>query len=171
LRQNSPVDEILANQEGQMAEKTPNEDKKQALARRRCLNPRPERVKDELFASSEFFDPLDLLQVKYEMLRRAQLEGQPVGAAAAAFGFSRPAFYEALRRFDEEGLVGLLPRKRGPRQGHKVTDSVYDFIADVMAEDPDVGTDGLLDRVRARFALDVHRRTMERAVSRVKKER
>jgi hypothetical protein len=44
------------------------------------LNPSPERVTDELF--QEFFDPRDLVQVKYEMLRRVQTEGQPVGRSA-----------------------------------------------------------------------------------------
>ena len=44
--------------------------KRQVLRQTGTLNPRPDRVTDELFAGSDFFDPNDLLQVKYEMLRR-----------------------------------------------------------------------------------------------------
>ena len=46
-----------------------------ALRARRCLNPRPERVVDERFARSEFLDARDLVQVKYEMVRRVRVEG------------------------------------------------------------------------------------------------
>jgi hypothetical protein len=38
-----------------------------ALRETRCLNPRPESVTDERFASCDFFDPRDLVQVKRVM--------------------------------------------------------------------------------------------------------
>ena len=59
------------------------------------------------FATDTFFDPRDLVQVKYEMLRRVQSEGHSVTGAATAFGFSRPSFYQALSAFEEGGLAGL----------------------------------------------------------------
>ena len=67
-----------------------------------------------MFWGGEFFDPRDLVQVKYEMLRRAREEGVAVSRAAEAFGFSRVAFYQIQRAFESEGLAGLLPRRRGP---------------------------------------------------------
>jgi len=48
-----------------MAGPTPDR-KAEELARSRTLNPRPEAVVDEAFASAEFFDARDLVQVKYE---------------------------------------------------------------------------------------------------------
>ena len=87
----------------------------QKLARLRqngTLNSRPAAVKSDLFRGGEFFDPSDLLQVKYEMLRQVQVDGATVSETASAFGFSRPSFYEAQSAFQEEGLHGLLPRKR-----------------------------------------------------------
>ncbi len=48
--------------------------KVQELARSRTLNPRPEAVVDEAFRSSEFFDARDLVQVKYEMVRRVEAD-------------------------------------------------------------------------------------------------
>jgi hypothetical protein len=47
-----------------------------------CLHPHPEQVTDELFLTHEFFDPRNLVQVKYETLRRVQGEGQAGWATA-----------------------------------------------------------------------------------------
>src|SRR6476659_838404 len=69
--------------------------KEAALSESRTLYPRPEAVRDEEFVSSEFFDARDLVQVKYEMVRRVRVDGEPVTQTAAAFGFSRPSYYAA----------------------------------------------------------------------------
>ena len=98
-----------------------SDDKTKSLRRRGCLNPDPNRVTDELFDSNEFFDPQDLVQVKYEMLRRVRAEQHTVSRTAVDFGSSRPSFYEAQRHFDQDGLAGLVPKKRGPRADHKLT--------------------------------------------------
>ena len=90
--------------------------KAQELAASRTLNPRPESVVDEAFASSEFFDARDLVQVKYEMVRRVEADGVSVSAAAGAFGFSRQSYYTAARALAEGGLAGLVPAKPGPRR-------------------------------------------------------
>jgi len=105
--------------------------KSDALREQGTLNPRPERVTDELFRQSEFFDRKDLPQVKYEMLRRVQKEGVAIARAAEAFGFSRPSFYQAQAAFTAAGLSGLLPKKRGPRGAHKLNAEVMRFIEDV----------------------------------------
>lgn len=77
-------------------------------------------MRHESFRDSEFFDPEDLLQVKCEMLRQVEVDKQPVSQAAKTFGFSRPSFYQAQAAFQDSGLVGLLPHKRGPRSGAKL---------------------------------------------------
>jgi hypothetical protein len=88
-----------------------------AEALRACgtLHPEPARVTDPLFQGLPFFDGRDLVQVKYEMLRRVEREHASVQAAAAAFGFSRVTWYEVKARYDARGLVGLLPQRRGPK--------------------------------------------------------
>ncbi len=96
-----------------MARKREPDAKVAALAETRTLNPRPEAVEDEQFGSSEFFDARDVVQVKYEMVRRVRVDRAPVTAAAAAFGFSRPSYYEAAAAVDREGLGGLVPAKPG----------------------------------------------------------
>src|SRR5713226_9827990 len=104
-----------------MARRNPGPDPKAAaLAETRCLNPHPEAVRDPAFLASEFFDARDVVQVKYEMVRRVEAEGAPVTATAAAFGYSRPAYYQAAAAVQESGLEGLVTGKQGPRSGDKV---------------------------------------------------
>jgi hypothetical protein len=88
--------------------------KAEALRASGTLHPQPARVTDPLFQGLPFFDGRDLVQVKYEMLRRVEREHASVQAAAAAFGFSRVTWYEVKARYDARGLVGLLPQRRGP---------------------------------------------------------
>jgi hypothetical protein len=63
----------------------------QTLRQQGVLNPHPEAVTDPLFQTGDFFDSRDLLQAKYEMLRRVEVDKMPVTEAAAVFGLSRPA--------------------------------------------------------------------------------
>lgn len=146
-----------------------SDDKTESLRQRGCLNPDPSRITDELFDDSEFFDPQDLVQVKYEMLRRVRAEQQTVSQSAADFGFSRPSFYEAQRQFDQDGLVGLVPKKRGPRAGHKLTPEIVDALQQARIDEPSLGIEDLVQLVRTRFETHVHPRTIERALARRKK--
>jgi hypothetical protein len=90
--------------------------KAEALRASQTLNPRPERVTDPLFHGPGFFDVRDLMQVKYEMVRRVDREQLPVQTAARAFGFSRVAWYQVKAKYVADGLVGLLPQRRGPQR-------------------------------------------------------
>ena len=151
-----------------MPEKDP---KLEALRKQGTLNPRPREVTDPLFATDRFFDPRDLVQVKYEMLRRVQIEGHSVTGAATAFGFSRPSFYQALSAFEEGGLAGLVPHKRGPKQAHKLTDEVVVFIIETRQKQPHVRTAELVRLIQARFGTRVHPRSIERSLLRHQKKR
>ena len=149
-----------------MARKRKLDPKAAALVETRTLNPRPEAVRDEQFGSSEFFDARDVVQVKYEMVRRVRVDGAPVTAAAAAFGFSRPSFYEAAAAVDREGLGGLVPAKPGPRGAHKLTDEVIVYAQQLREQDPGLGSAQLAAAIAAKFAIRVHPRSVERALAR-----
>lgn len=149
---------------------SPSDAKRRALQEQGCLNPRPDSVRDDRFRGGDFFDPGDLVQVKYEMLRRVQTDGDSVSAAAAAFGFSRPSFYEAEAAFERQGLAGLVPHKRGPKQAHKLTQEVMSFIRDKRQQDPSLRSLALTDLIRERFDVVVHPRTIERGLARSQKK-
>lgn len=138
----------------------------EALRAERSLNPRPEAVHDERFAAAEFLDPHDLVQVKYEMVRRVRVEGEAVTRAAADFGFSRPSFYAAAAALEEEGLAGLVPAKPGPRAAHKLTAEIVAFAAERAADDPQLRSTDLAAAIAERFGVRVHPRSVERALSR-----
>jgi transposase len=144
--------------------------KLRALRESGTVNPGADAVLDQAFASSEFFDPHDLVQVRYEMLRRVRTEGRSVTDTVARFGVTRPTFYKAQADFDRAGLVGLLPAKRGPHGPHKITDEVQAFIAQERLKDPTLDGPALVLRVEQHFGLAVHRRTVERALARSKKK-
>lgn len=144
--------------------------KLEALRQHGTLNPRPQSVTDPLFQDQGFFDARDLVQVKYEMLRRVRVEGAPVQVTATAFGFSRMALYQMGQRFEAEGLVGLLPQRRGPQQGHKLTDEVMAFLWQVRETEPSLGPFALQQRLVERFGITVHPRSIQRALARPRKK-
>jgi transposase len=111
-----------------------NTRRQEALSTQGAAHPRPEAVTDPLFRDSAFFDPNDLVQVKYEMLRSVQKEGRAVVEAVQAFGLSRPVFYVTREVFNREGLPGLLPRKRGPKGPHKLNDEALAGLAQSIQE-------------------------------------
>jgi transposase len=144
--------------------------KSETLQNLRCLNPRPDKVTSELFQTSDFFDPRDLLQVRYEMLRRVRVDQQPIRQVAFQFGFSRPSVYKALATFDRSGLLGLVRTKPGPRRAHKLSESVVKFIEEQKREDGSVTLDQLVNRIKRQFGLVVHTRSIQRALKRKKKK-
>jgi len=145
--------------------------KADTLREQGCLHPHPEKVTDEAFAASEFFDPRDLVQVKYEMLRRVRVDGQPVSHSAAGFGLSRPSYYQAQAAYEEGGLPALLPRKPGPRRAHKLSEEVVAALKGALAERPELGLQDLVELVQERFGVSVHPRSIERALARQEKKR
>lgn len=164
---------IIFTYEGKMAvKKRRSEDSRKTAALRQhgSLNPRPEGVGNDLFRTYDFFDPKDLVQVKYEMLRQVSLERGSVTEAAAQFGLSRPSFYEAQAAFQQDGLVGLLPEKRGPRRAHKLSEEIMEFLQKEKAKDTDLSGAALAEKLWKERRLRVHRRSIERALARREKK-
>lgn len=150
-----------------MADQDP---KIRALQQQGTLNPRPKAVRDPLFLQDDFFDPRDLVQVKYEMLRRVQADKHSVAAAAKAFGLSRVSFYQAQSAFEQGGLPALVRKRPGPRRAHKLSAEVLRFIADRKGREPSLRSGDLARLVQEKFDLAVHPRSIERALERQKKK-
>lgn len=153
-----------------MPSRRPSDPKLEALRAQGTANPRAGDVRDPAFVDSEFFDPRDLIQVRYEMLRRVRADRHAVADAAANFGVSRPTFYKAQTDFERDGLAGLVPGKRGPRGPHKLTAKVMSFITRTVAAEPSLDPAALVERIHEKLKLRVHRRTVERALARSKKK-
>lgn len=149
----------------------PEDSKTQTLREEGTLNPRPEGVVDPKFRENEFFDARDIVQVKYEMLRRVKEDNVSVTQAVADFGFSRPTFYEAQTNFDQGGIAALVPKKRGPRGPHKLRPEVLDFLRARIGPGDPIRARELARDVAQAFGLEVHPRTIERALGSEKKSR
>jgi transposase len=150
-----------------MSRTRPVEDPKVAVLREsRCLNPHPETVTDPQFADSDFFDPRDSVQVKYEMIRAVRAGQMTVTAAAAAYGYSRPAYYTAAAALDLSGLDGLVPAKPGPHGGHKLTAEILSWVEVYLVEHADLKPAGLVDPIEVTFGVHLHPRTIERGLDR-----
>ena len=152
-----------------MAKAKRRDPKSGALAQDGVLNRHPDAVRDALFRGNPFFDPKDLVQVRYEMVRRHQVDGAAISEVAAAFGVSRPTFYKAQDALETAGLAGLLPSQRGPKGGHKISAEVIAYVAELKAENPVLTTQQCLDAIEEHFGVKAHRRSLERALARKKK--
>lgn len=139
------------------------------LRRQGMLNPDPQRVQAPWFKSGDFFDANDLLQTKYEMLRHVRVDGAAKADAAALFGVSRPTLYQAEAAFSRDGLAGLLPKQRGPKGAHKLTDEVMAFIEQQLQGDGTIHARALAQEIESALGLSIHPRSIERAIARKKK--
>jgi transposase len=141
-----------------------------ALRGQHAAHPDPDAVRDGAFRSGNpFFDPRDLVQVRYEMLRRVRDEGHSVTETAAAFGVSRQGFYANASAFAKEGLPGLVPERPGPRRAHKLSDLVVDALRARQAGEPGISSADLARIAGEEFGVSVHRRSVERALARRKR--
>lgn len=142
-----------------------DEDRRQRLKQEGTLHPNPEKVITDLVEKSPFFNPIDLMQMKYEMLRSVHVDQQSIATAAHTFGLSRVAYYHARNQYQEHGLAGLLPRKRGPKHPHKFTPEIMSFIEEKLATIEQRPDWKLLSRqIEERFGILTHPRSIERSV-------
>lgn len=144
--------------------RSPHRQKIQLLRACGALNPHADKVRHPLFCDHAFFDPHDLVQLKYEAIRAVEVEGCPILHAARQFGLSRPTIYQARQQFRQEGIEGLLARKRGPKNPRKLTPEVRRHLEELVAGRPELKAPALAERLRKRFGVQLHPRTVEKAL-------
>ena len=130
-----------------------------------ALHQHPELVRAELFERYRFFDPLDKVQVKYEMLRACGVEGRPVATVAREFGFSRETYYATLAAFREYGVLGLADGKRGRPGPVKLTAEATAWVIEQRRHHPHVSGRQIAERLAEELGIEVHRRTIERLLT------
>jgi len=156
-RRNLPFQEVIMSDE-----------KLRVLRQSHTLHPHPDQVRDPLFTTgSTFFDPRDLVQVKYELLRRVRVDGESVSHATSLFALSRPTFYAAQAAWERAGLAGLFPEPTGPRHAHKLTEEI---LALLRPRASTMSSSELAAWLREEHQVLVHPRSIERALKRVAKK-
>lgn len=154
-----------------MPKKTFVDSKLKILKENGSFNKSANKVTDPIFQNNPFFDARDIVQVKYEMLRAVEKDGQPVIQAAKAFGFSRVSYYKTLKDFKDHGMGGILPRKRGPQKAHKLTPEIMDFINEKITQNPGIAKKELVDILKSDKGIKIHKRTLEKNLVGGKKKR
>src|SRR5215472_11850845 len=135
--------------------------KKKALLASGTLNPHPEAVRSALF-QTDFFDPYDRPQVKYEMLRAHRVDGDPVAEACRQFGFSRESFYQIQQAFQKLGFSSCLPAKRGRKGPSKLRGEVLQFALEQQKENPQMPPGRLAALIQQRYGMKINRTTVMR---------
>lgn len=144
-------------------------EKKRILKEHGAFNRQSSKVKAEVFHTNSFFDPHDLVQVKYEMIRQVTYDGKSISDAATAFGMSRPTFYQAKEALEREGILGLAPKKTGPKNRHKLSAEIMAYVEDQLTKDSAIGLATLVDLIQKKFSVSIHQRSIDRALLAQKK--
>ncbi len=136
--------------------------RQEELRKNGSFNHRADTVVDTLFSGSSFFDSHDLIQVKYEMLRAVEVDRRDVAGTADAFGFSRVSFYQIKKEFDENGIAGLFPKKRGPKGPRKINESDIAFAKNLVTTHTKAQ---IVELLREERGVEISKRTLERQLS------
>ena len=144
--------------------------KRRFLEEMGALHLHPERVRAEIFERHRFFDPLDKVQVKYEMLRSHAVDDQSVVSVADAFGFSRETYYAVLAAFESRGVLGLVDGKAGRSGPLKMTEEALRWVDEVHHREPGLTGREIAERLAVELGVDVHRRTIERLLGGARKK-
>jgi transposase len=145
-----------------------SEKKMKSLIDNGSFNRNAESVSNHLFKTNPYFDPQDLVQVKYEMLRSVKNEGCNVADASRQFGFSRTAYYKIEKRFHEAGVEGLCAQKTGPKSPAKITQEIVELADSLRTERPGITNDEIVAEIGAQTGVAIHKRSLQRALSKKK---
>jgi len=123
-----------------------------------------ESVKNNLLQQSDFFNPMDKGQVKYEMLRAHCHEGHFITRVCEDFGYSRESFYKTLDAFRKEGIAGLAGKIKGKTKPDKLTPEIVGFVIYQRAK---FGLSGaaITQNIIKEFNVNLHKRTVERILA------
>lgn len=156
LTYNGPIDYLMSMENNKKI-------KHHHLKKAGLFNPDQERVKDPLFLEhTNFFDPCDNLQIRYEMLRSHLMESDSVVEVCRRFGISRQSFYTIEEKFKQEGTAGLLPKRPGPRGPSKITAEVLEFVLQCLQAGQKISIIEIKSQIQKKFGVSLHRRTIEK---------
>jgi transposase len=146
-----------------------NSNKVKSLIENGSFNRNADTVSNHMFKSNPYFDPQDLVQVKYEMLRAVKSDGLNVADASRQFGFSRTAYYKIEKRFHNAGVEGLCAQKTGPKAPAKITHEIVGLADNLRVEHPGITNDEVIKEIEAQTGVTIHKRSLQRAQSKKKR--
>lgn len=136
--------------------------KKEVLIANGTYNKNHSKVLNDKFLNDSFFDAMDIVQVKYEMLKSARSSEQCIEQIADEFGFSRAAFYKIKTEYDMNGIIALVPEKSGPHRARKLTDKYQSYVDQYIMQKPKASSAEITQQLKREKGIEISKRTIER---------
>ena len=143
-------------------------DKKDILKKNGTYNKNHSKVIREKFLTGGFYDPVDAMQVKYEMIRDADDADVNISHLSKEYGYTRTAFYNIKAAFSKGGMQALVPSKTGPKAATKLTAEVSADIAVYTTGHPGASAREIQEYLREEKGVAIGKRTIERHISKKK---
>ena len=140
-----------------------------ALKSTESYNEHHENVKAPLFSDDIFYDPSDIVQVRYEMLRGVREHYISVEEALKLYGISRGTYYNAKESFEKGGVVALVRVKPGPK-GNRIDPKAESCIYAYLSEHPKAKAPEICKRVLSSTGITVSESTMRRFVKSIREQ-
>jgi len=105
----------------------------------------------------------DAVTSRLLMLIEGQCEGLGPALAAQKYGLSRQRYYQVQKQFQENGVLGLVSQKRGPKSNSVRTDEVERQVIRHRFLDPDASVDVIAQKLR-QSGFEISTRSVERVI-------
>jgi len=139
--------------------------KEKILSQAGALNKHPDKITSPVFLKYDFFDPLDKVQIKYEMLRANKADKAKVSEICKQFSYSRDGFYRVLRKFKANGIAGLFEpfcKKKNTVINNR---DITNMIIREKVKQADISGNKLAQKINSTFKTNFGKRTIEKALN------
>lgn len=136
--------------------------KKEILLTNGTFNKNHAKVTKANFRNGGFYDPMDIVQVRYEMIRDADVSTGTIEQVSNEYGYSRASYYHIRDNFENGGMAALIPDKTGPREPRKFTDEIQEYVNDYIGRNPSASSSQIADEIESSKGVTVSKRTVER---------
>ena len=126
---------------------------------------RNDKVTEPRFLDSDLFDPKDLLQVRYEMVRSIKEGVITLDEVPSKYGVSAMTAKRCVSSLEKGGIIALVPERKGPKGPSSLDDESLRFIDSYIAEHPKASGRKVHDALEAEKHVGVSKRTVERYLS------
>jgi len=143
-------------------------EKKEILIKNGTYNKNHGKVTKERFREGGFYDPMDIVQVRYEMIKDADDGGTTIEQTTSEYGYSRASYYYIKDDFEKGGMVALVPEKTGPKAPRKLTNELQEYITTYIENNPSTSSSRIALDIENDKGVKVSKRTIERFRSKKK---
>lgn len=139
-----------------------NMDKKETLLGNGSFNKNYSKVKKAKFLEDSFYDPMDIIQIKYELIQDAKDARGGIEKITSDYGYTRASYYLIKAAFEKGGLAALAPGKTGPKTPYKLTLERQEHIERYISENPSANSAEVVADLLGSKGIKISKRTVER---------